>query len=97
MIPKTLACKLEARYRRIRRIVETPQFQYAYNKGDKDSAIKLIISGNTKKLKDWVHVNGQLVDAPIRWLRSVAKKNNIKNHSILSRIQLANELARILK
>jgi len=93
-----LAKRLEARYRKIRRFVVSPVFQYAWKKSKiKEHVIELIKSGDIDSLRKWAYLNNPLVDAPSSWLKEQAGKNNITNYSRKTKTELVNELSGILK
>ncbi|MFW9878778.1 MAG: hypothetical protein ACFFG0_37340 [Candidatus Thorarchaeota archaeon] len=93
-----LARKLEAKYRRLRRFVESTTFQYAWkNEKEKDKILSLIEKCEISELKDWAYNNNPLVDAPLRWLRKQASKYNIPNYSRKTKVQLVDDITRIAK
>ena len=102
-----LARQLEARYRRVRRFVESPVFQCAWKniKGpNKDiftltenKVLTMINKGKIDELRQWAYLKNSLFDAPLRWLRDQASKHNIPNYSRKTKVQLVDELSGILK
>ena len=93
-----LARKLEAKYRRIRRFVDSPTFQFAWKKyKNKEYILTLIEDGKIEELKEWAYLNNPLIDAPSRWLKNQANKYNIPNYSRKTKMELVNELSGILK
>ena len=93
-----LAKKLEAKYRKIRRFVSSPIFQYAWRRcKDKDSILLLIESGDINKLKEWTYFHNPILDAPSRWLKDQANKHGVLNYSRKTKMEIVNELSGILK
>ncbi len=93
-----LAKKLEAKYRRIRRFVVSPTFQFACKRcKDKEGILFLIEKGEIENLKEWAYFHNPLIDAPSRWLKNQANKHGILNYSRKTKMELVNDLSGILK
>lgn len=106
--PIKITKQLEAKYRRLRRFIESDAFQYFWGSTKRyksinnktveiDKIIFMIKQGRLEDLKELVYKNNPLVDAPLRWLRRKASQNNITNYSRKTKVQLVDELSRILK
>jgi hypothetical protein len=96
--PEKIAKKLEAKYRRLRRFIESPTFQYAWKKASKNEQSRVLILIDACKileLKEWAYINNPLVDAPLRWLRKKASNYNIPNYARKTKVQLVNDIIRI--
>ncbi len=96
MNPVKLAREMDAKYRRVRRFVESDNFRLAYRKCEsKKHAIILIQLGDIDALKEWAYKTNPLVDAPLRWLRDQAKIRRIKDYSRKTKVQLVEDITRI--
>ncbi len=93
-----LAKKLESRYRKVRRWVVSPTFQFAWKKcKNKERILKLIEDGDIDNLREWAYFNNPLIDAPSRWLKTQANKQGIPNYSRKTKMELVNDLSGIIE
>ena len=93
-----LAKKLESRYRKVRRWVASPTFQFAWKKyKDKERILKLIEDGKIDDLREWAYLHNPLIDAPSRWLKNQANKQGISNYSRKTKMELVNDLSGIIE
>lgn len=93
-----LARKLEAKYRKIRRFVVSPTFQFAWKKcKNKEHILNIIEKGEIDILREWAYFHNPLIDAPSRWLKNQANKHDISNYSRKTKMELVNDLSGILE